>query len=283
MRTREEDVVNHLFVASTHSYLMIFSDRGRAYWLKVHEIPDVGADGRGKAIANLVQLEAGEKIAAMLAVTEFDDQHFIILGTRKGTVKKTALSAYANPRAGGIIAMGVDSDDAVMAVRLSDGQSEVFIGTRDGMAIRFSEDDTRPMGRTAFGVRGIQLREGDEVVAMEVVKPGGTLLTVTELGYAKQTALDEYRVQGRGGYGLKNLEITDKNGHVVGIAQIQEEEELLVITEQGKILRTPANDIRTIGRATQGVRLMDLEGDDKIVSVALVDKTVEEEAPNGES
>ena len=283
MRTRDEDVVNHLFVASTHSYLMIFSDRGRAYWLKVHEIPDVGADGRGKAIANLVQLEPGEKIAAMLAVREFDDQHFIVLGTRKGTVKKTALSAYANPRAGGIIAMGVDQDDAVMAVRLSDGHSEIFIGTRDGMAIRFPEDDTRPMGRTAFGVRGIQLREGDEVVAMEVVKPGGTLLTVTELGYAKQTALDEYRVQGRGGYGLKNLEITDKNGHVVGIAQVHDDEELLVITEQGKILRTPANDIRTIGRATQGVRLMDLEGDDKIVSVALVDKTVEEEAPNGDS
>jgi DNA gyrase subunit A len=283
MRTRDEDVVNHLFVASTHSYLMIFSDRGRAYWLKVHEIPDVGADGRGKAIANLVQLEPGEKIAAMLAVREFVDQHFIVLGTRKGTVKKTALSAYANPRAGGIIAMGVDQDDAVMAVRLSDGHSEIFIGTRDGMAIRFPEDDTRPMGRTAFGVRGIQLREGDEVVAMEVVKPGGTLLTVTELGYAKQTALDEYRVQGRGGYGLKNLEITDKNGHVVGIAQVHDDEELLVITEQGKILRTPANDIRTIGRATQGVRLMDLEGDDKIVSVALVDKTVEEEAPNGDS
>ncbi|MGH9386005.1 MAG: DNA gyrase subunit A [Vicinamibacterales bacterium] len=283
MRTREEDVVNHLFVASTHSYLMIFSDRGRAYWLKVHEIPDVGADGKGKAIANLVQLEAGEKIAAMLAVREFDDQRFIVLGTRKGTVKKTSLAAYANPRAGGIIAMGVDDDDAVMAVRLSDGQSEIFIGTRDGMAIRFSEQDTRPMGRTAFGVRGIQLREGDEVVAMEVVKPGGTLLTVTELGYAKQTALDEYRVQGRGGYGLKNLEITDKNGHVVGIAQVHVDEELLVITEQGKILRTPANDIRTIGRATQGVRLMDLEADDKIVSVALVDKTVEEEAPNADS
>jgi DNA gyrase subunit A len=283
MRTRDEDVVNHLFVASTHSYLMIFSDRGRAYWLKVHEIPDVGADGRGKAIANLVQLEPGEKIAAMLAVREFDDQHFIVLGTRKGTVKKTSLSSYSNPRAGGIIAMGVDEDDSVMAVRLSDGQSEIFIGTRDGMAIRFSEDDTRPMGRTAYGVRGIQLREGDEVVAVEVVKPGGTLLTVTELGYAKQTALDEYRVQGRGGYGLKNLEITEKNGHVVGIAQVHDDEELLVITEQGKILRTPANDIRTIGRATQGVRLMDLEGEDKIVSVALVEKTVEEEAPNADS
>jgi DNA gyrase subunit A len=271
MRTREEDVVNHLFVASTHSYVMVFSDRGRAYWLKVHEIPDVGADGRGKAIANLVQMEAGEKIAAMLAVREFDDAHFIVMGTRRGTVKKTELSAFSNPRAGGIIAMGVEPDDSVMAVQLSDGASEIFIGTRLGMAIRFKEDDVRSMGRTAYGVRGIQLREGDEVVAMEVVKPGGTLLTVTAKGYAKQTDLDEYRVQSRGGLGLKNLEVTDKNGQVVGIAQVRESEELLVISEQGKILRTPAGDIRTIGRATQGVRLMELGDDDSIVSVALVE------------
>ena len=275
MRTREEDVVNHLFVASTHSYLMIFSDRGRAYWLKVHEIPDVGADGKGKAIANLVQMEGGEKIAAMLAVQEFDEQRFIVMGTRKGTVKKTELSAFANPRAGGIIAMGVEEGDSVMAVQLSDGASEIFIGTRDGMAIRFTEDDVRGMGRSAYGVRGIQLREGDQVVAMEVVKPGGTLLTVTEKGYSKRTDLDEYRVQGRGGFGLKNLEITDKNGPVVGIAQVHENEELLVITEWGKILRTPAADIRTIGRATQGVRLMELEGDDRVVSVALVERDEE--------
>ena len=279
MRTREEDVVNHLFVASTHSYMMIFSTRGRAYWLKVHEIPDVGADGKGKSIANLVQFEDGEKLAAMLAVQEFDDRHFIVMGTRKGTIKKTELSSFANPRIGGIIAMGIEADDELLAVQLSDGQSEVFIGSRDGMAIRFQESDARPMGRTAYGVRGIQLREGDEVVAMEVVKPGGTLLTVTEKGYAKKTELDEYRVQGRGGYGLKNLEVTDKNGHVVGIAQVHAHEELLVITEQGKILRTPAAEIRTIGRATQGVRLMDLEGDDKIVSVALVE-AASDDAPN---
>jgi DNA gyrase subunit A len=162
---------------------------------------------------------------------------------------------------------------------LSDGKSEVFIGTRDGMAIRFEEADARPMGRTAYGVRGIQLREGDQVVAMEVIKPGGTLLTVTEKGYAKKTALDEYRVQGRGGYGLKNLEVTDKNGHVVGIAQVHDNEELLVITEWGKILRTIAAEIRTIGRATQGVRLMDLESDDKIVSVALVEAAVADDTP----
>jgi DNA gyrase subunit A len=271
MRTREEDVVNHLFVASTHSYLLIFSDRGRAYWLKVHEIPDVGADGRGKSIANLVQMAEGEKIAAMLAVREFDDTHFVVMGTKRGTVKKTELSAFSNPRAGGIIAIGIEEDDAVMAVRLSDGESEIFIGSRDGMAIRFHESDVRSMGRTAYGVRGIQLRTGDEVVAMEVVKPGGTLLTITEKGYGKRTDLDAYRVQSRGGLGLKNLEITEKNGKVIAIAQVHDEE-LLVITEQGKILRTPATDIRTIGRATQGVRVIDLEGEDIVVSVAVVDR-----------
>ena len=272
MRKRDEDVVNHLFVASTHSFLVVFSDRGRAYWLKVHEIPDVGADGRGKSVANLVQMEAGEKIAAMLAIKEFDDQHFIVMGTRKGTIKKTELSAFSNPRAGGIIAMGIDEGDEVIDVQLSDGQCEVFIGTKGGKAIRFPEGDVRGMGRTAFGVRGIQLREGDEVVAMQVAKPGGTLLTVTEKGYAKNTRLDEYRVTGRGGLGVKNVEVTEKNGSVVAIAQVHDNEELLVITEQGKILRTPANEIRTIGRATQGVRVMDLEGEDKIVSVALVVK-----------
>jgi DNA gyrase subunit A len=272
MRTREEDVVNHLFVASTHAYMMVFSDRGRAYWLKVHTIPDVGADGRGKSIANLVQMAPGEKIAAMLPVREFAEGYFIVMGTRSGSVKKTELSSYSNPRAGGIIAMGVDEADAVIAVQLSDGSSEVFIGSKDGMAIRFQETDVRPMGRTAYGVRGIQLRPGDEVVAMEVVEPGGTLLTITEKGFAKRTALDEYRVQTRGGLGLKNVEITDKNGKVVTIAQVHDEQELLVMTEQGKILRTPASEIRTIGRATQGVRVMDLGGEDTVVSVALVEK-----------
>jgi DNA gyrase subunit A len=276
MWPREEDVVNHLFVASTHSYLMVFSDRGRAYWLKVHEIPDVGADGRGKSIANLVQMESGEKIADMLAVREFDDTHFVVMGTRNGTIKQTELSAFSNPRAGGIIAMGVEENDAVMAVQLSDGASEVFIGTREGKAIRFPEEEVRSMGRAAYGVRGIQLREGDEVVAMQVAKPGGRLLTVTERGYAKQTELGEYRVTGRGGLGIKNVEISDKNGLVVNSLQLQDSNELLVITEQGKILRTPGSDIRTAGRATQGVRLMDLEPGDRVVSVALVAKTEEE-------
>jgi DNA gyrase subunit A len=198
------------------------------------------------------------------------------MGTRNGTIKKTELSAVSNPRAGGIIAMGVEEQDAVMAIQLSDGSSEIFIGTREGKAIRFPEDEVRPMGRTAYGVRGIQLREGDEVVAIQVAKPGGRLLTVTERGYAKQTELGEYRVTGRGGLGVKNVEITDRNGPVVNIAQVHDDDELLVITEQGKILRTPGNDIRTAGRATQGVRLMDLEAGDRVVSIALVLKTEDE-------
>ncbi len=273
MRTRDEDFVNHLFVASTHAYIMIFSDRGRAYWLKVHEIPDVGPGGKGKAIANLVSMEEGERIAAMLAVKEFDEQHFIMMGTRRGVVKKTTLDAFSNPRAGGIIAMGVEEGDSVIAVQLTDGSGEMFIGTRDGMAIRFPETDVRPMGRSAFGVRGISLRGDDFVVAMEVVKPEGTLLTVTEHGYGKRTDLDEYRLQSRGGFGVINISTSERNGLVVGVAYVETDDEMLIITQQGMILRMQTSDIRAIGRGTQGVRLIDLEADDKVVSIArLVDK-----------
>src|SRR5437773_3143136 len=276
MRTRDEDFVSHLFVASTHAYIMIFSDRGRAYWLKVHEIPDVGPGGKGKAIANLVSMEDGEKVAAMLAVKEFEEDKFIVMGSRKGVVKKTSLSAFSNPRAGGIIAMGVEEGDAVIAVQVTDGKGEIFIGTRDGMAIRFEEGDIRPMGRTAYGVRGISLRDEDYVVAMEVVSPGGTLLTVTEHGYGKRTEIEEYRVQSRGGVGVINIATSDRNGHVVGVAYVQEGDELLVITQQGMILRMQANDVRAIGRATQGVRLIDIESDDRVVSIA---RLVEKEEP----
>jgi DNA gyrase subunit A len=282
MRTRDEDFVSYLFVASTHAYIMIFSDRGRAYWLKVHEIPDVGPGGKGKSIANLVSMEDGEKIAAMLAVKEFEEDKYIVMGSRNGVVKKTSLSAFSNPRAGGIIAMGVEEGDAVITVRVTDGTGEIFIGTKNGMAIRFEEGDVRPMGRTAYGVRGITLRDDDIVVAMEVVKPGGTLLTVTERGYGKRTELDEYRVQSRGGVGVINISTSERNGPVVGIAYVQEGDELLVITQQGMIIRMQTNDVRSIGRATQGVRLIDVEGEDKVVSIArLVEK--EEDDKNGES
>ncbi|HEY6211857.1 MAG TPA: DNA gyrase C-terminal beta-propeller domain-containing protein, partial [Vicinamibacterales bacterium] len=280
MRTRDEDFVSHLFVASTHAYIMIFSDRGRAYWLKVHEIPDVGPGGKGKSIANLVSMEDGEKIAAMLAVKEFDENHFVVMGSRKGVVKKTALSAFSNPRAGGIIAMGVEEGDAVITVRLTDGAGEVFIGTHHGMAIRFHEQDVRPMGRTAYGVRGITLRDDDYVVAMEVVRPGGTLLTVTERGFGKRTEIDEYRVQSRGGVGIININTSERNGPVVGVAYVQEGDEMLLITQQGMIIRMPTNDVRAIGRATQGVRLIEIEGEDRVVSVArLVEKEDDDAEP----
>ncbi len=288
MRTREEDFVSHLFVASTHAYIMIFSDRGRAYWLKVHEIPDVGPDGRGKAIANLVSMEPGERIAAMIAVREFQADRYVVMGTRQGVIKKTDLSAFSNPRAGGIIAADVDEGDAVMAVQVSDGASEIFIGTRNGMAIRFTETDVRPMGRTAAGVRGIALRDGDSVVAMEVLTPGGSILTVTEQGYGKRTELEEYRIQTRGGIGTINIQTSDRNGEVIGVAQVSERDELMLITEQGKTLRMAAGDMRTIGRATQGVRLIEIEGDDRAVSIARLpeqddDETVVEPAGEPES
>ena len=273
MRTRDEDFVSHLFVASTHAYITIFSDRGRAYWLKVHEIPDVGPGGKGKAVANLVSMEEGEKIAAMLAVKEFEDNKVVVMGSSRGEVKKTALSAFSNPRAGGIIAMGVEKGDAVIAVQVTDGNAEMFIGTRKGMAIRFHESDVRPMGRVAYGVRGITLREDDSVVAMEVVSAGGTLLTVTEHGYGKRTEIDEYRLQSRGGVGVINIATSERNGDVVGVACVQEGDELLLITQQGMILRMQTDDMRAISRATRGVRLIDIEADDKVVSIArLVEK-----------
>jgi DNA gyrase subunit A len=281
MRTREEDFVSHLFIASTHSYIMIFSDRGRAYWLRVHEIPDVGPGGKGKAIANLVAMEAGEKIAALLAVKEFpeqEEQQFVVMGSRKGVIKKTDLSSFRNPRAGGIIAMGIEEGDAVIAVEISDGKEQIFLGTRDGMAIRFEETDVRPMGRTAYGVRGISLRDDDEVVAMEVVRQGGTLLTVAQNGYGKRTELDEYRLQSRGGVGIINIQTSDRNGKVVGIAYVHDDDELMIISQQGMILRMRAGDVRAIGRATQGVRLIEMEEGDAVVAIA---KLAEKEE-NGE-
>ena len=281
MRTREEDFITHLFVASTHAYILIFSDRGRVYWLKVHEIPDVGPGGTGKAIANLVSMRPDEKIAALLAVREWPEtegEYSIVMGTRKGAIKKTDLTAYEHPRAGGIMAMGVEEDDSVIAVEMTDGRGEVFLGTRLGMAIRFLETDVRSMGRTAHGVRGISLRNGDEVVAMAVVEPGGTLLTVTENGYGKRTELDEYRVQSRGGVGIINIQTTERNGRVVGIAHVRDEHQLMLITQQGKILRMVTGDIRSIGRATQGVRLIEIEEGDRVVSVARLAEREEEEA-----
>ena len=292
MRTRDEDFLTQLFVASTHAYILIFSDRGRVYWLKVHEIPDVGPAGRGKAIANLVNMEPGERIATLQAVRDWpeaDGERFVLMGTRRGVVKKTDLRAYRRPRADGIIAMGIGPDDAVIAAELTDGDGEIFIATRGGKAIRFPEAHARPIGRTSQGVRGISLRPGDEVVSMAVVKPGGTLLTVTERGYGKRTPLDEYRVQSRGGAGIINIHTSNRNGRVIGVVYVERADELMLITQHGKILRMVATDLRPIGRATQGVRLIEIDEEDRVVSLAklvetdLADKGEEDDAPSLDS
>jgi DNA gyrase subunit A len=271
MTTREEDVVEHLFIANTHAYILVFSDRGKCYWLRVYEVPEVSRSSKGKSIANLVHMGEGEKIAALLRVQAFpeeEDKRFIVMGTRKGTIKKTDLSAFSNPRSAGIIAIQIDDDDQLIAVEETDGNKDLVIGSRNGMAIRFAEADARPMGRTAYGVRGMQLREGDEVVAMKVVDEDGTLLTVCENGFGKRTPVSEYRRQSRGGIGLKNVQATDRNGLVVGIACVTDQDELLLVTEQGQIIRMKAGDMRPIGRDTQGVKLMDLAEGDRLVSLA---------------
>ncbi len=271
MRTRDEDFLTHLFIASTHAYILILSDRGRLYWLKVHAIPDVGPDGRGKSIANLVSMEPEEKIAALLAVRAWpaeDGERYIVTGTRRGAVKKTDLRSFRHPHQAGVIAVGVTDNDAVIAAEITDGQGEIFLGTRGGKAIRFAERDVRPMGRTAHGVRGIRLRAGDEVVAMAVGRPGGAVLTVTEHGYGKRTELDEYRVQSRGGVGIISIQTTARNGRVIGIEYVETEDELMLITQKGKVLRMDTRDIRPIGRATQGVRLIEIDDHDRVVSLA---------------
>jgi DNA gyrase subunit A len=218
----------------------------------------------------------------MVAVKEFEEDKFVVMGSRLGIVKKTSLAAFCNPRAGGIIAMSVEDGDAVIAVQVTDGKGEVFIGTRYGMAIRFEESDVRPMGRSAYGVRGITLRGDDYVVAMEIVRPGGTLLTVTERGFGKRTEIEEYRVQSRGGVGIINIATTTRNGLVVSVACVQDGDEILLITQQGMILRMQTNDVRAIGRATQGVTLINIEADDKVVSIARLVEKEEDDAPASE-
>ena len=272
MRMRDEDFLTHLFVASTHAYLMIFSDRGRVYPLKVYRIPEVGRDGRGKSIANLVPLAEGERVAALETLRDFPaepGERFVVMGTRQGVTKRIDLTVFRHARPAGVIAMRVSEDDAVVGAELTDGSGEIFIGTRGGMAIRFAQADLRPMGRDAGGVRGIKLRDGDEVVAMALVHPRGTLLAVTENGYGKRTPLEEYRVQSRGGVGIIGIRATDRNGLVVGVAFVDSPDDaVLLITQQGKVLRMRAEDASSIGRATQGVRLIGIADADRVVSIA---------------
>ena len=267
MATKEEDYVEYLFVATTHSYILLFTSLGRVHWLKVHEVPQLGRAAKGKALVNFLQVQPGESVTAMIPIRQFEVDKYLLMATRRGVVKKTELAAYANPRAGGIIGLTLDEADALIGVRLTAGQDEVFLATRLGMAIRFAEEEARPIGRAGRGVIGIDLEEGDEVVAAEVVRPGSSILTVNELGYGKRTALEEYRLQGRGGRGLINVRVTDKNGPVVGVLQVQEQDQVMMISQEGKVNRFRVREISVIGRATQGVRLQGLEAADRVAAV----------------
>jgi DNA gyrase subunit A len=266
--TKEEDLVEHLFVASTHDYLLVFTNRGRVHWVKVYDVPSLGPTTRGKALVNLIQVEAGEQVAAMTTTREFPDDRFLVFATKNGLVKKTVLSAYGNPRAAGIIAINLEEGDELLSVHITDGTRQVFLGTRNGMAIKFSETDVRAMGRDTTGVKGIELREGDAVVEMDLVEEISTLLAVTENGYGKRTDVAEYRHQTRGGSGVINVKVTEKNGPVVGIKTVTEGDQLLLITEKGILIRFAASDVRETGRAAVGVKVIDLEPGDRVVSVA---------------
>lgn len=279
MKTREEDFVEHLFSASTHSYILFFTNRGKCYWLKVWEIPEAGRTARGKAVVNLLQLDQGESIAAFLPIRTFDDEHHILMVTRGGLVKKTVLSAYGNPRRNGIVALNILEGDALIEALLTDGDNDIVIASRNGQAVRFHESDVRTMGRGAQGVRGIRLGEGDRVVGMLASDRDTTLLSVTENGYGKRTDIENYRLTRRHSKGVSNIRTSERNGPVVSIHAVSDEDELMIITTNGLIIRLPVRDLRPIGRNTQGVRLINLGEGDRVIDVSRITPSGEEDDP----
>ncbi len=287
MGTKEEDFVDRLFVASTKDFLLFFTDAGKVHWLKVHQIPEAGRAAKGKAMANLLQLAEGEQISAILPVAEFSADTFVVMATKRGVIKKTPLEAYSNPRAGGIIALGLTEGDRLIAAHLSTGRQQILLGTRHGQSICFAEDEARPMGRTATGVRGIRLRRDDELISMEIVDPKSAvdILAVTEKGFGKRTPLGDYRTQGRGGSGTIAIKTTGKNGPVVSTLKVETDDDVMIVSAGGMIVRLKTKDIRRSGRSTQGVRLIDLAKDDRVMGAAILrekeDDTQTEAPSNG--
>ena len=281
MGTNDDDFVEHLMNTSTHDTILFFTSKGKVFRAKGYEIPEYGRTAKGLPIVNLLNIEKGEKVTAMIRVDSFDADAYFIFTTKTGVTKRTPVSNFANIRTNGLIAISLREDDDLIAVRLTDGTKQIIIGTRDGMLVRFQEDDIRSMGRTAGGVRGIKLREGDEVVGMEIVEPGQEILVVTEKGYGKRTSEEEYRLQSRGGVGLKTIQITDKNGPMVAVKTVDNTEDLMLITINGMLIRMDVNDISLIGRSTQGVRLIRLGDDELVATVAKVEK--EEDLPEEET
>jgi DNA gyrase subunit A len=284
MKTREEDFLEHLFIASTHSYILVFTNTGKLYWLKVYEIPDVGAAGKGKHVTNLVNLASGEKVAAVLAVKELPDEPkdvtiegatyaaegYVTMTTRNAVIKKTRLAEFSNPRSAGIGAMKIEEGDELIGAQLTSGRENIFLATHEGMAIRFPESDVRDMGRAAYGVNGMNLDEGDYLIGMEIVGEKELMLSVTEKGYGKRTAITEYRLQSRAGKGVINVKTTERNGKVVSVLSVTEDSEVMLISQQGKITRLDSSTIRESGRSAQGVRLINLEEGDQVAAACLV-------------
>lgn len=270
--TKEEDIVKDIFVASTHSYILFFTNKGRVYWLKVYNIPEASRQARGKAIINLLQLSNDEVVTAFVPVRQFDDKHFLIMATKNGTIKKTELMAYSNPRKTGIVAITLDEKDELINVELTDGNQQIILATQDGNAVRFEESKVRPTGRSAQGVRGVSLKDKDEAIGMEVASDERTLLTVTENGYGKRTPIFEYRLTNRGGSGVINIQCSERNGKVVSICSVTDNDDVIFISKNGIIIRVPSTDISVIGRNTQGVRIMKLEANDKVVAAVKVPK-----------
>ncbi|MFZ5946441.1 MAG: DNA gyrase subunit A [Stygiobacter sp.] len=268
--TKEEDFIEHMFVASTHHYIMFFTDKGKCYWLKVHEIPEGGRATKGRSILNLIEKEKEEKITAFVTVKEFTDDKFILMVTEKGTIKKTVLSAYSNIRRGGILAINLAAGDKLVEAKLSDGINDVIIGTRNGMAIRFNEKDVRDMGRTATGVRGIKLGKNDIVIGMIVVRNANTLMVVTDKGFGKRSEIEDYRLTKRGGKGVITIKTSDKNGKMIAMKEVNDNDELVIITTNGMVIRQAVKELRVMGRNTQGVRLIRLNEDDAIADIARV-------------
>lgn len=286
LTTKEEDFVEHLFVASTHSYILFFTDAGKVYWLKVHEIPQGGRMSRGKAIINLLNLGGQEKITAILPVRSFEEGKYVIMSTRKGVIKKTDLMSYSHPRVGGIIALSLDSGDELISAGLTDGKKEILLSSKEGKAIRFPEEDVRPMGRTSRGVRGINLGKNDVLVPMDILTPGtgdASILSVTENGFGKRTPAEDYPLQSRGGKGVITIKVTPRNGKLIGTQQINEQDDVMLITDRGKIIRLRGGDISVIGRNTQGVKLIELEPGERVAAVArLAEAEEDSEEPAAE-
>ena len=269
--SKDEDFVEHLFIANTHNYMLFFTDMGKCYWLKVYDIPQGGRAARGRAIVNLIGCEPGERVEAFVSVKAFDDDHYIVMSTRNGIIKKTVLSAYGNPRKGGIYAIEIREGDKLIEARITNGEHDILLGTHEGKSIRFSENDIRPSGRKTMGVKGITLSsKEDYVVGMLVVRREGTVLVATEKGYGKRTEVLQYRTQTRGGKGVLTMRCTDKTGKMVNIMEVVDSDDLIVITDSGVLMRQPVGAIRTIGRVTQGVRLVKLDEGSNISSITRV-------------